>query len=367
MSIWMNRRRFLRASSSAIAVGAMPSIGSRASAQSTSELRVMVGGGDWGKANLAAHVKPFEAETGIKVTPVTDQVTRAQLELMVNTRNYTIDVVDTNQGAALALAQKGMLEDIDYSIYNKEDLDGLKDFAKPFGVGSIVFSWAIVCNTNKFPAGKPRPTTWAEFWNVSKFPGVRLLQSGEGGSEGPWEEALLADGVAADKLYPMDIDRVFASLDKIKPHVRKWWLTGSEIQQLMRDKVADVMASYDGRAQVLIDQGAPLEINHHQNKLTWNHWVIPKGTPNARNAQRFIEFATRANQQAAFSQLFSYGPCNANAFKHIPDAVARKLASYPEYMKSSVQMNARWYAEVGSDGVTNVDRLIQRWNAWVLK
>lgn len=38
-------------------------------------------------------------------------------------------------------------------------------------------------------------------------------------------------GVPADRLYPMDIDRIFASLDKIKPHIRKWWGTGSEIQQ----------------------------------------------------------------------------------------------------------------------------------------
>lgn len=368
MSISMNRRRFMRTSSSALAFGALSSTASWTSAQSANELRVMVGGGDWGKANLAAYVKPFEAETGIRVTPITDQVTQAQFELMVNTKNFTIDVVDTDQLRANALAKKGLLEEIDYSIYKKEELDGLADFAKkPFGVGSIVFSYVMVYNAEKFPADKPRPTTWAEFWDVAKFPGVRALQTGQGGSEGPWEEALLADGVAADKLYPMDIDRIFASLDKIKPKIRKWWSTGSEIQQMMHDKAVDITSSYDGRAQLLADKGEPIEINHNQAKLSWDHWLIPKGNPNVRNAQRFIEFATRADRQAAFAQLMPYGPSNAHAFKYIPDAVARKLASNPEYVKNSIPMNAQWYTDVGSDGLSNIEKLIQRWNAWILR
>ncbi|TGV78311.1 extracellular solute-binding protein, partial [Mesorhizobium sp. M2D.F.Ca.ET.145.01.1.1] len=105
--------------------------------------------------------------------------------------------------------------------------------------------------------------------------------------EGPWEEALLADGVSPDKLYPMDIDRVFASLDKIKPHIRKWWSSGSEIQQMLHDKVVDIAQSYDGRALLLIDQGAATEINRNQAKLQWDYWVIPKGSPNAKAAQKF--------------------------------------------------------------------------------
>lgn len=59
----------------------------------------------------------------------------------------------------------------------------------------------------------------------------------------------------------MDIDRVFASLQKIRAHVRKWWATGSEIQQLMHDKTADLFQSYDGRALTLSEEGAPIEID----------------------------------------------------------------------------------------------------------
>ncbi|MER9546900.1 ABC transporter substrate-binding protein, partial [Mesorhizobium sp. M0437] len=72
-------------------------------------------------------------------------------------------------------------------------------------------------------------------------------------------------------------------------------------------------------------------------------------------------------RQAAFAQLIPYGPTNLNAFKLIPEKVARKLASHPDYMANSVSVNGRWYAEVGSDGQTNVQRLAQRWNEWVLQ
>ena len=327
----------------------------------------MVGGGDWGKANIDAYVKPFEAETGIKVTPITDQIEMAQVELMATTGNVTVDVININQGAALPAAAKGYLEPIDYSIFKKDEVDGIIDFAKqPFGIAALIYSYVMVYNTEKFPADKPRPANWAEYWEVEKFPGVRLLQSGQFGSEGPWEEALLADGVTADKLYPMDIDRIFASLDKIKPHVRKWWATGSEIQQMMHDQVADIMNSYDGRAGLLIDQGAPIEINRNQAKLNWDYWAIPKGSPNAANAQKFIEFATRADRQAAFAQLIPYGPSNLNAYKLMPEEVGRRLASHPDYMASSIPMNMEWYGEMGPDGLSNAERLVQRWNEWIL-
>lgn len=367
MTVSVNRRRFMQATSSGLAVGVLSSMAGRAQAQSSSGLRVFVGAGDYGKANLEAYVKPFQEETGIKVTPITDDGSLALLELMVTTNNISADVVELTQASTFSATAKGLLEKIDYSIYKKDELDGMASGAKqPFGVAEYSYAWTMVYNTEKFPANKPRPTSWAEFWDVKNFSGVRVLRSGKNGSEGPWEEALLADGVTADALYPMDIDRVFASLDRIKPHVRKWWASGSEIQQIMRDKVADLMNAYDGRASLLIDQGAPIEINRKQAKMTWNYWGIPKGSPNAQNAQMFIEFATRADRQAAFAQLMPYGPGNLNAYKLIPEKIGHKLASHPDYMASSIPLNAQWYSQIGSDGRSNADRLRERWNDWIL-
>ena len=40
--------------------------------------------------------------------------------------------------------------------------------------------------------------------------------------------ALLADGVAPSKLFPLDLDRAFHKLDQIKPNVAVWWKTGDQ-------------------------------------------------------------------------------------------------------------------------------------------
>ncbi|WP_026202443.1 ABC transporter substrate-binding protein [Bradyrhizobium sp. WSM2793] len=368
MSFLLNRRRFVQASSAPLIFGALDCIPDRAFAKSSGELRVLVNGGDLGRAYIEAYVKPFEAETGIKVTPVMDQVGLAQLELMISTNSVSVDVFPGSQATGVQAAAKGYVEQIDYSIYKQDELDAIVDFAKsPYSVGSLIYAYVMVYNTRKFPAGKARPGSWSEFWDVGTYPGVRSLVSGQHGTEGPWEEALLADGVAKDALYPMDIDRIFVSLDKIKPHIRKWWGTGSEIQQMMHDKVADLTNSYDGRATLLIDQGAPIEINRNQSKMTVESWMIPKGSLNTQNAQKFIEFATRAERQAAFAQLIPYGPTNRNAYKLIPEDLGRKFASHPDYVASSIPINMHWYGEVASDGMTNTERLIQRWNEWILR
>lgn len=366
MRISMNRRRFMQAAS-AVAVGAMSSESARATVPSTGELTVALNGGDYAKACIEAYVKPFEVETGIKVNPIPDEVSQAQLELMVSTNSVSVDVIPVTTDMDFQASEKGFLEKIDYSLYQKNELEAMLDFAKsPYSVGSIVYAYCMVYNTEKFPAGKPRPSSWSEFWDVEKYPGIRTLYSGEYGS-GPWEEALLADGVPADALYPLDIDRVFASLDKIKPHVRKWWTTGSELQQMLHDKSVDLAHSYDGRAVLMINQGVPLEINRNQSKLTWENWGIPKGAKNLPNAQKFIEFITRADRQAAFVKLMPYGPTNRNAFKLIPPDLGRKFASHPDYLASSIVTNAKWYSELGSDGMTNTERLVQRWNEWILQ
>ncbi|KWV55292.1 ABC transporter [Rhizobium altiplani] len=368
MSFFINRRRFMQATSSAVALGALSSAVGRAQAGAPGELRVNMSGGNWGEAFQEAFVKPFEAETGVKVVPITQDLSTSQIALMVKSNNVSVDVTLNNVMGNLVQGDAGYLEKIDYSIFNKEDLDTTVDYCKqPFGFGPYVYSQNMVWNTEKFPSGKPRPTTWAEFWDVEKFPGTRSLETGAGGSEGPFEEALLADGVPMDALYPMDVDRVFASLDKIKPHIRKWWTSGSEVLQIMRDDVADIAQSYDGRAISLVDAGEPIEINRNQAKLMWDMLAIPKGGPNVELAQKFIASTARPDRQATWAKLFAQSPSNSKAYSLLSDKTARKLATHPDYIANSYPANAKWYAEVGPDGMSNAQRLIQRWNEWVLR
>ena len=48
---------------------------------------------------------------------------------------------------------------------------------------------------------KETPTGWADFWDTAKYPGKRSMDANLGDGS-VLEAALLADGVAIDKLYP---------------------------------------------------------------------------------------------------------------------------------------------------------------------
>ena len=72
-----------------------------------------------------------------------------------------------------------------------------------------MFSTVIGWNTKTY--GDQRPQSWADFWDVKKFPGTRSYRN----AVPTLEPALMADGVPRDKVYaalsaPGGIDRAIA-------------------------------------------------------------------------------------------------------------------------------------------------------------
>lgn len=348
-----------------VALGA--ALAGTAMAQDKGTVRVHIGGGDWADANMKAYVEPFEKETGIKVVAVRDWTSVAKLKLMVENNNVEIDVGGMPWLDYLSAKNSGWLEEIDYKVFKPEELAGLSDRDRAsHGTGYIYAAYIQAYNNQKHPAGK-RPTTWAEFWDVKKFPGQRTMRQGVYGS-GPWEEALLADGVPVDKLYPLDIDRVFKSLDKIKPYIAKWWKEGAEGQQVFADGIADMGQAFNGRVGNLQKQGMPIDIEWNQGKLQVDYYVVPKGAQNKENAMKYIAFATRADRQAAFSELIPYGPSNRNAFKFIKPETAKNLPTSPDNLKKMFVRDDNWYQQTNAaTGKTNLQTLIERWNKWILE
>jgi len=324
-------------------------------------LVVAIGGGEWADANMKAYVEPFQRETGIRVMPVRDDLELSRLKLMEDTGQVDVDVGNLGAIQAMQAARLGYLTPIDYAQYDPAELQGLQAEARrPWGVGSLYYAIVIAFDTN----ADPRPQNWADVWDVARFPGARSFMNGRVGT-GPIEEALLADGVPADRLYPLDLDRAFAKLDRIKPHVVKWWNAGSEGEQLFRDRQVRVGELYDARIAALKAAGKPVDFTYEQGKRLIDYWIIPKGALNAAAAQKFIAFATRASQQAAFVKLIRYGPTNQRAFSLIPDALARSLPSHPDNLKRQFGQDHAWYAALRPDGRSNLDHVIDRWNRWI--
>jgi putative spermidine/putrescine transport system substrate-binding protein len=332
------------------------------------ELTIIVGGGALGDGVIKAFVEPFEKETGIKVRPIRDQVTPAKYLLQKESGNIEFDLAGNTGGGAIPLSRQGVLETIDYGRLDKALMAKLPAEAKkPWGVQSFNYAFVLGLDASKFPEGKPAPANWTEFWDVKKFPGSRTLQNAELGIQGPLEEALLADGVPMEKLYPLDVDRAFRSLDRIKPAISKWWKVGGEQMQVFQSGDMDMGMGFDGRFIALTKAGKPTRIVWNQAKTISLYWTIPKGSTHTAEAYQFISFATRPDRQADFAKLTGYAPANPDAFEHIPKELVLQMVTYPENSKRAYQMNQEWYSEVGADGMTNAARIAKRWNEWIAK
>ena len=89
--------------------------------------------------------------------------------------------------------------------------------------------------------------------------------------------ALMADGVPAHKLYPLDLDRAFKMLDKIKPHVTVWWTSGAQNTQILQSGEVDMSDTWGARAFAAIDGGAPVQDDVDAGPL-FDRWLVdPEG------------------------------------------------------------------------------------------
>jgi putative spermidine/putrescine transport system substrate-binding protein len=352
----VGRRWFLKSAATLAAVTSVPTVWIRR-AGAAGKVVVRTIGGAYEEANVKAIFEPFMKSTGIEVVKV--PATLGKLLAMFESGNIELDVVDAGELGVLSLSQKGALDKINYKAWkltNPDDIDPA--VRRDDMVADIFFSSVLGYNNQTFPTGK-QPRNWAEFWDLKKFAGPRMLADIASGAV-DLEFALLADGVAKDKLYPIDVNRAFKALDRVRPSIRTFWDTGALSAQMLADKEVVLGSIWNGRLQAVADKGAPLAIEWNEAMLQTQYWAVLKGAKNAENAQRFIDFACQPENQAALAKLIPYGPSNRQAFKSIPADVAARLPSSPENRQKAFLQNGKWWAD-------NRAAVSERWSQWLLQ
>ena len=350
----ISRRKFLAVTGAAAASGPFFWTG-RPSAAGKVVIRTI--GGSYEEATVKATFEPFTKATGIEVVKV--PATLGKVLAMHEAGNMEMDVMDAGEVGVLSLSQKGALEKINYKAWkmtNPDDMDPA--VRRDDMIGDIYYSSVLGYNTQAVPAGK-QPKSWAEFWDLKKFAGPRMLADIASGAV-DLEFALLADGVPKDKLYPIDVPRAFKALDRVRPAIKKFWDSGALSAQMLADKEVVLGSIWNGRLQAAADKGAPLAIEWNQAMLQSQYWAVLKGAKNAENAQRFIDFACQPELQAAHAKLIPYGPTNRLAFKSIPADLATRLPSSPENKQKAFIQNGKWWAD-------NRPMVAERWSQWLLQ
>jgi putative spermidine/putrescine transport system substrate-binding protein len=273
-----------------------------------------------------------------------------KIKAMVEAGNVTWDVVDVEGDYAVQAGKAGLLEKLDFSVIDKSKLDAR--FVTDYSVGSFYYSFVIGCNKD---AVKACPKTWADLFDIAKFPGKRAFYKWS--APGVIEAALLADGVPADKLYPLDLDRAFKKLDTIKGDI-VWWDSGAQSQQLLASAEAPFGSFWNGRLTALAATGVTVETSWTNNITAADALVVPKGAKNKEAAMKFIANATSDAAQAQFATITGYAPINTDS-NVLMDAELRK--SLPD-MQADTQVNADmdYWAD-------HRDEIGTRWYAWQAK
>ncbi|QEW20914.1 Bacterial extracellular solute-binding protein [Marinibacterium anthonyi] len=304
---------------------------------------------NWGGQSEECHGRaigdPFTAETGMPLRFDTSGPLQGKIKEMVQSGNVTADVCDADLFDAIALGPDGILEPIDYAIVSKDRT--LPQYALEYGVSIILYGYAFVYDTEAYETA---PTGWADFFDTEKFPGMRSLYKWANGS---LEAALMADGVARDALYPIDMDRALARIKAIKDDTL-YWGSGSEAHSMAvngevsmgmvwQNRGKNIEQDTDGRFKLVMNQALAMP----------GAYIVPKGNPAGRDAvMKFIATAQSVPAQLELLDCLGMTPSNPEAFSQIPEGqIPYAITSAPNIDKVAFN-DPVWWGE-NSDMAVN--------------
>jgi putative spermidine/putrescine transport system substrate-binding protein len=312
-------------------------------------------GGSYQDCLREAYLTPWSQKTGIEVID-TGPTDYGKFKAMVESGNVEWDVVDVDADFTIDAQKQGLLEELDYSVIDSNGFIQPERTVTPYGAPVLFWSKVLVYNTKTFTGEQPK--TWADLWDLKRFPGKRAFWRNVG-SGSALEAALLADGVPADQLYPLDVDRALKKLDEIKSEIL-WYDTGAQQMAFWENGEAVLGMGWDGRVYDLIEKGAPMGIELNNAFLAWDHLVIPTGSKHKDLAMQLIAYATTPEAQAKFSECIVYSPTRAKAFDFVSPERAKLLTTAPEHVEQAIAVDYEWWA-------TNRQSVTEQFEAWLLK
>ncbi len=320
-------------------------------------LTVVTWGGAYEASQRAALFEPFTKATGIEIEVVRYDGGLEELRAAVGGDDPPAwDVIDMTRADARTACQAGLLAPFDPAILAPapDGTPAREDFmAGAFGdcaVTQLVFATVIAYDDRAFPGEKPRSV--ADFFDLEAFPGKRALREAP---VGLFEWALRSYGVPRAQIYDLlsterGLRLAFRRLESIRDQL-VWWRGGTTPVKLLKRGEVAMASGFNGRffhAQVV--EGAPISVIWDSQLLEENTWAIPRGTPRRELAERFIRFATRAEQLAALSNRISYGPARRSARRrvglHVATGVPMRphLPTAPRHLAQAIRKDDAWYA-----------------------
>lgn len=297
----------------------------------------------------------FTADTGVTVTDdYNEAATKFFGAAEAGQVPWSLVFFPTVNDARTA-AEAGFLADIDTSIVPLDKLtEGTYDqHGIEVGTFGMVLAW-------DGDAYETAPSSMSDLWDVQRFPGKRCFFNNP---QYGWtlEAALLADGVAPDALYPLDVDRALGKLDEIKSDIT-WWTSGAQSIESFENGSCDIGILWANRATTAkTENGFPMEITWNQAGYSNSVWAIPADAPNPAAAQELLaNVINNTAGQVAFASKIPT-PIPASVIGVGPQdfpAEVQPFLPLGDNVKNSIRQDADYYAD-------NLDPVMDAFNRWV--
>jgi putative spermidine/putrescine transport system substrate-binding protein len=320
------------------------------------DLTVVSWGGNYQDAQKRIYFEPFAKLSG---KPLLDESWDGgygvlQAKVKAGTPNWDVVQVEAEE-LALGCAD-GLYEKVDWSKMGGKEAF-LPTAVGDCGVGAIVWSTGIAYDSAKLAEG---PKSWADFWDLAKFPGKRGIRKG---AKYALEFALMADGVAPADVYatlakPEGVNRAFGKLEKIKPHTI-WWEAGSQPLQLLSSGEVAMTTVYNGRITAINrTEGKRFSFVFPGSIYTIDSWVVLKDSPNKNAGFDFIAFASKPENQSKLPEFIAYGLTNLEAVKRVPEKYQAELPTAPANLQGAIALDTGFWTD-------HSEELTKRFNAWL--
>ncbi len=314
-------------------------------------------GGYWQEVLQQSMFVPYAAESSREVI---DEIYNGQYQPMLDQAALGVtrwDLVNVEGNMVILGEDDGILERIDYSVVDSLDL--IPEARHSHGVGVMTWSWILAYSKSAFP--QTAPNSWADFFDIDRFPGSRGLQKDP---RRVLEAALLADGVSEAQLYPLNVDRALAKLDQLIADLGAegdelvWWSAYAEPAGLINNGTVVMTPGTNGRILQAIEAGGTdIAYTWSGGIIDLDWWVVMKDTPNKKAAMEFLKFASSVQAQRQMSTLISYGPVNPDALALLPATVREKLPTHPANLDAQLFFDTEWWS-------ANYESVLVRWNQW---
>ena len=344
-------RRTLLAGLAALGAGVFT--GDAAQAQAARQLVMVNWGGIANQGFGNNYGAPFAAANpGWTVVQDSTGPSAGRIRSMVESGRVTWDLCDSSATSSYLLGGMNLLNRIDYNIVNRENVIG-PVFALEHGAAPYSFSNVLVYDSSKFPTA---PTGWADFWDLQKFPGTRLLRRDAAGT---LDAAQMSLGKDMANLYPLDVRASLARVREIRRNL-VFWTGGAESEQFIRTGEAVMGQIWHTRAKVLEQE------SNGRFKFIWNQailqpgiFVSPRGNPGGEMAQRLLaSMLANPEPQVELLKFLGNGPTNPRAAALVPEEFKRFNPTEPANARVQVAQNGRWwgenYARVNADYIDMV-------------